>query len=381
MDALTDKSVLDLCARVASRAAGYAEPNPLVGAAVVKGTGADARVIGLGHHRRFGDVHAEADALAACRASGEDPRGATLYATLEPCAHHGKQPPCVDAIIEAGIGRVVIARRDPHPLALGGADRLQAAGVEVEFSSASANAIAVSDPFIKRVRHGLPWVIAKWAQTIDGRVGTRTGESKWISNDDSRRRVHRLRARVDAIVTAIGTVLSDDPVLTARGGWVRRRLARRVVIDPGLEIPEDAQIVRTIAEAPLTVVCADEAIAGGGQARKVGVLTAMGVEVLSLGREDEVDVAAILRHLAEVHHATNVMIEAGPGLLGRMFDADLIDEAHVYIAPKLLGDEHAKPAARGRDVPLLSDARTFALERLKRIGDDALLVYRRRLEP
>jgi diaminohydroxyphosphoribosylaminopyrimidine deaminase/5-amino-6-(5-phosphoribosylamino)uracil reductase len=227
------------------------------------------------------------------------------------------------------------------------------------------------------VQTGLPWVIAKWAQTIDGKIATRTGESKWISCEGSRRRVHRLRARVDAIVTAIGTVLADDPALTARGGWVRRKVARRVVIDPGLETPEDALLVRTVAEAPLTIVCADEAISS--QARKVGVLTAMGVEVLSLGSEDEVNVEAILRHLVEVHQVSNVMIEAGPGLIGRMLDAELVDEMHVYIAPKIMADELAKGAARGRVVEQLAEARVFGVERVKRIEDDVLVVYRRRV--
>lgn len=365
------KAMLDLAARLASRAAGYVEPNPLVGAVVAR----DGRVIGMGHHRRFGGPHAEVEALADCDLRREDPRGATMFVTLEPCNHSGKQPPCVDAIINAGISRVVCARRDPNPAALGGADRLRAAGIEVEFSEVSPAAIRLSDPFVKRITTGLPWVIAKWAQTIDGRVGTRTGESKWISCEDSRRRVHRLRARVDAVITAIGTLLSDDPVLTARAGWHRRRVARRVVIDPGLEIPEHAMMLQTVGEAPLTIVCSDEALAQ--QQRKVAMLVALGVEVLTLGSDGEVSVDSVLTHLAEQHDATNVLIEAGPGLLGRLFDANLVDEAHVYIAPMLLGDDQAKPALRGRVAERLADGRRFALHRTRRIGDDILAVYRR----
>jgi len=181
------------------------------------------------------------------------------------------------------------------------------------------------------------------------------------------------------VVTAIGTILSDDPVLTARAGWTRRRVARRVVIDPGLEIPENALMVQTVGEAPLTIVCADESLRS--QSAKVGVLTAIGAEVLSLGMNDEVDVEAILRHLSDVHGATNVLVEAGPGLLGRLFEADLVDEAHVYIAPKLLGDELAKPAARGRVAERLADAKVYGLERVKRIEDDVWAVYRRVMEP
>jgi diaminohydroxyphosphoribosylaminopyrimidine deaminase/5-amino-6-(5-phosphoribosylamino)uracil reductase len=371
----TDKQMLDLAARVAFRAAGHVEPNPMVGCVIARGSA----VLGVGHHRVFGGPHAEVEAINDCVRRGNPTQGATMYVTLEPCAHHGKQPPCVDAVFEAGIARVVCARRDPNPQAAGGADQLAASGMGFEFTTISPAATHLSDPFVKRVRTGLPWVLAKWAQTIDGRVATRTGESKWISNDDSRRRVHRLRARVDAVLTAIGTILSDDPVLTARAGWRRRRLARRVVIDPGLEIPETALILQTIGEAPLTIVCADEALAA--QSVKVGVLTALGAEVVSLGVEGEVDVESILRHLSDVHGATNVLVEAGPGLLGRLFDADLVDEAHVYIAPKLLADELAKPAARGRVAERLSDAKLFALERAKRIGDDLWAVYRRPSEP
>ncbi len=362
---------LDLAARLAWRAAGLVEPNPLVGCVLVK----DHRIIGLGHHRVFGGPHAEVNALADADLRREDVRGATAYVTLEPCAKMGKQPPCIDALIAAGVARVVCARRDPHPKGLNGAERLEAAGIAVEFTDASRAAIALSDPFVKRVTTGLPWTIVKWAQTIDGRAATRTGESKWISCERSRRRVHRLRARVDAVITAIGTVLADDPVLTARAGWTHRRTARRVVIDPGLETPDSSQIVRTIDEAPLTIVCDDQALRS--QQRKVALLTAMGVEVLALGEQDEVSVDGVLRMLVHKHQATNVLIEAGPGLLGRLFEGDLVDEAHVYVAPMLLGDELAKPCVRGRVAERLIEARRLNLSRVKRIDDDVLLVYRR----
>lgn len=367
--------MLDLAARLACRAAGYVEPNPMVGCVIVK----EGRIIGMGHHLVFGGPHAEVNALADCAARGENPSGATAYVTLEPCSGTGKQPPCIDALMAAGVARVVCARRDPHPKALGGAERLAAAGIAFELCEESPAAIRLSDPFIKRTTTGLPWVIAKWAQTIDGRIATRTGESKWISNDASRRRVHRTRARVDAVLTAVGTLLSDDPLLTARAGWRRRRFARRVVIDPALEIPDTAAMLRTLDEAPVTIVCGDDAL--GRQQRKVATLIAMGVEVVAIGSgtggEGEVGVDATLRYLVANHNATNVLVEAGPGLLGRLFDADLVDEAHVYIAPMILADEQAKPAIRGRVSERLADAKRFTLDRTKRIGDDVLLVYRR----
>ena len=174
-----DRDYLDLAARLALRAAGDVEPNPMVGAVLVR----DGRIIGMGHHRKFGGLHAEREALADCRRRAEAPRGATAYVTLEPCCHHGKQPPCTEALIEAGISRVVAARPDPNPISRGGANALQSVGIPCEFTAASPLATAISDPFVRGIMHGLPWVIAKWAQTADGRLVTRPGEPRWISGD------------------------------------------------------------------------------------------------------------------------------------------------------------------------------------------------------
>lgn len=364
--------MLDLAARVAYRASGYVEPNPLVGAVVVRG----GRVLGVGHHRKYGGPHAEVEAITNCGLRGEDTRGATMYVTLEPCVGRGKQPPCVDAILAAGISRVVVARKDLHPKGAHGLEALQGAGVRAELNFESENATRLSDPFVKATTTGLPWVIAKWAQTIDGRVATRTGESKWISNEDSRRRVHRVRARVDAVLTAVGTVLADDPALTARGGWVRRRAARRVIIDPLLELPEESMLVRTLGEAPLTIYCGAEGLQV--HQRKANTLAALGVEIQSLGDGQEVSVDGILRELC-AQGVTNVLVEAGPGLLGRLFEGDLVDEAMVFIAPKLLGDDLAKPCVRGRVAERLADAREFRLQRVRKIGDDVQVEYRRPL--
>lgn len=373
--------MLDLAARAAFRAAGFVEPNPMVGCVLAHPASdlESARVIGIGHHRRYGDIHAEVDALGDSRRRGESTIGATAYVTLEPCAAPGKQPACVDALIEAGITRVVFAAHDPHPAGPGskggGAARLQAAGIEVEFTDVSRNAVMLSQAFVKRMQTGLPWVIVKWAQSIDGRAATRTGDSKWISNERSRSRVHRLRARVDAVVTAIGTVLADDPTLTARGGWTRRRVARRVVIDPDLELQDSSNLLRSLKEAPLSVICTDEALTQRSAA--ANILAARGVEVLALGSLGEIDLTNVLHHLAAAHNASNVLIEAGPGLVGRLIDHDLADELVVYIAPTVMGDDQAKPVARGRHINLLSEAKGFLLARSKHIGHDVELIYRR----
>jgi diaminohydroxyphosphoribosylaminopyrimidine deaminase / 5-amino-6-(5-phosphoribosylamino)uracil reductase len=371
--------MLSLAARCAMRAVGDVEPNPLVGAVVVR----DGEVLGLGHHRVLGGPHAEVEALNDCIQRGNDPRGATLYVTLEPCAHHGKQPPCTDAIEQAGIARVVYARQDPHDEAKGGALRLREAGVEVVLCEQCPEATRLSDPFVKRITTGLPWVIVKWAQTIDGRIATRTGESQWISGPASRRRVHRLRGRVDAILTGLGTVLSDDPMLTARSIRRVRRVARRVAADPGLDIPLDAALVCSAKDVPVVIAC-DEAILRSGLCDdKVAALAEAGVEVMGVptlplaGGLVGVDIEAILRELVTRFDATNVLVEAGAGLIGSILEKDLADELVVYIAPLLLGDELAKAVAAGRVVSSLSMGRTYKLRQLKRVGDDIELIYAR----
>ncbi len=369
------REMLDLAARLALRAAGDVEPNPMVGAVIVRrGEGAaESRIIGIGHHQMFGARHAEAEALANCRARGHDPRGATIYCTLEPCNHQGKQPPCAEALVQAGVGKVVFARRDPNPIAVGGEERLRLAGIECVHSDESPLAIRITDPFVKRITTGLPWVIAKWAQTIDGWIATRSGESKWISGPSSRLRVHQLRGRVDAIVTAIGTVLADDPMLTPRLGHPPRRIARRVVIDPQLEIPIDSRLVQSANLVPLMIATTQAAIVRRGAAARA--LASAGVDVVAAASDGAIPVADLLKHLVQQHDATNVMIEAGAGLLGRLFTADLVDEALVFIAPKLLGDNESIPVARGRELQRLADARVFKVARVKQLGEDVMLRY------
>lgn len=360
------KKYLDLAARVASRAFGHAEPNPMVGAVIVK----DAKIIGIGHHRRFGDLHAERDALAGCVALGHDPRGATMYCTLEPCSHHGKQPPCTEAVIAAGIARVVIASRDPHTLSRGGWDVLAEAGVKVELSDGSANAIALSQPFLHRLRTDRPWVIAKWAQTIDGRIATRTGESQWISGARCRARVHRLRAKVDAVLVGIGTALADDPMLTARDCRSVRRVAKRVVLDTHGRLPTDSRLVRTAGEVATIVFTAESARLG---ARLAG--TGCVVEETAT-RGAHLDLSAVLETLARDHGVATVLMEAGPRVLGAMLEEGLIDDAVVHVAPAVMGDARARAVAEGRDVATLDGMRRFGLRRVKRVGDDVELWYR-----
>jgi len=367
-----DRQFLDMAARGALRALGDVEPNPLVGAALVK----DGEVVGLGHHRRFGGPHAEREALANATHRGLDPRGSTLYCTLEPCTHHGKTPPCTDAILKAGIARVVIARPDPNPAASGGADVLRARGLDVRFSDASPLASALSEPFIRRTTTGLPFVIAKWAQTLDGRIATRTSDSKWISCERSRRRVHRLRARVDAILTGAGTVVADDPMLTARGVRIHR-VARRIVLDSALRTPVGCTLVRTARQTPTTILYSSAALAHSGEPGRIEALRKTGVELISVpAGPNGLDLRAALRSIA-AQGVQTVLLEAGPSLLGALLSENLVDRALVYVAPILLADGEAKPVAIGRSVPVLAEASRWSLVRAKRVDHDLELLYRR----
>lgn len=375
-----DAKMLDLAARLALRGFGRVEPGAMVGAVITR----DSRIIGLGHHRRVGGLHAEAEALADCASRGEDARGATVYCTLEPCNGYGRNPPCAPALIRAGISRVVYARRDPNPAKAGGGAALTLAGVMAELSESSVAAVRVGAPFVKRVTTGLPWVIAKWAQTIDGRVATRTGASKWISNEHSRARVHRLRSRVDAIMTGIGTVLADDPLLTprlARGPAARSPM--RVIVDARLDLPPESQLVRTARQTPTVVACDAEVAESEGVRARRERLEAAGVLVRSVPRAakgQRIDLRRVLAMLASEWNVCNVMVEAGPRLLGSLLEYQLIDQAIVYIAPLVLGDEMAQGAAAGREAESLRQAAIFDLGRVKRLAGDLELTYFRRAE-
>ncbi len=376
MSPTIDRHYLDLAARLALRGNGFVEPNPTVGCVLV----ANGTVIGSGHHSRFGGLHAEREAINDCIARGHSPQGATAYVTLEPCNATGRNPPCSQLLIDSRVAEVVYATKDINPAKSGGAAALAAAGITVRHSDASPLASGVSAPFIHRLSTGLPWVIAKWAQTIDGRIATRSGESKWISNELSRRRVHRLRGRVDAILTGIGTVLADDPTLTARG-VTPRRIAKRVVVDTDLDIPPETVLVRTARDIPTIVACdADLAVSGftgGARSRLEGA----GVHVIGvapLPAHKGIDLRQLLGKLHDEHGVSSVLVEAGAGMLGSLAEMDLINEAVVYIAPMLLGDELAKGVASGRLAPSLSQAKQFSLWRTRRVGDDVELTYRTR---
>ncbi len=343
---------------LAERGRGYVEPNPLVGAVVVR----DGSLVGEGWHERFGGPHAEVNALVA---AGDAARGATLYVTLEPCCHHGKTPPCTDAIIAAGIRRVVAAMLDPFSEVAGkGVARLRDAGIDIEVGAGEALARELNRPYFTLLRVGRPYVHAKWAMSLDGKIATRTGRSKWISGEESRRLTHQLRGRMDAIIVGAGTVRADDPLLTARP--TATRLATRIVLSSSGMLPDGCRLLATAKEASVIVAT----LAGrGDEARRHGC------EVLELPAENDRPAAAeLLRELGR-RRMTNVLVEGGAAVLGSFHDAALIDELHVFVAPKLIGGAAALSPVGGMGSEMI-DARRWSVWRSERLGDDLYLNVR-----
>lgn len=338
-----DTQAMARALELAKRGVGWVEPNPPVGAVVVD---RDGKLLGEGWHERFGGPHAEVHAL---NAAGETARGGTIYVTLEPCCHHGKTPPCTKAIIAAGIQRAVIATGDPAPhVAGGGLRELQEAGVDVSVGLLEEPAQKLIAPFVTLFTQGRPFVHAKWAMTLDGKIASRTGHSQWISGSASRKVVHDLRGRMDAILIGSGTAHTDDPLLTARPPGPRTAL--RIVVDQKASLPLSSKLVQAIGEAPLLIAATHAA-----DPKQVARLQQAGVEVAifpeAFGR---VDIAALLRELGQ-RKLTNILIEGGGQLLGSFFDAGLIDEVHIFIAPKLVGGVTSPTPLAGKGLEKIPD--------------------------
>lgn len=345
---------------LARRGEGRVEPNPMVGCVLVR----RGEVVGEGWHRRFGGPHAEVGAL---RQAGRRARGATAYVTLEPCSHFGKTPPCADALIAAAVRRVVVAVRDPNPIVSGrGLRRLRAAGIRVDVGLFKTEVGEHLAPFTTFHRRGRPYVILKWAQSIDGKIATRAGESKWITSVDSRKAVHALRARVDAVIVGIETVLADDPDLRARFATPKRNAAR-VVLDSRLRIPLTARVVRTARRAPTLIVTGPLMRRGRSKLRR---LEASGVEVLATrGCASGIDLEALLRNLRE-REMTNVLVEGGGRVLGDFVDRGLADEAFIFVAPRLIGGETAPGPLRLAGPRRIEDTPSIRVRGVRRFGPD-----------
>jgi diaminohydroxyphosphoribosylaminopyrimidine deaminase/5-amino-6-(5-phosphoribosylamino)uracil reductase len=362
---------------LAERGRGQVSPNPLVGAVVVK----NGEVIGEGFHAELGGLHAERAALADCRERGEDPAGATMYVTLEPCAHQGRQPPCVEAVLEAGIARVVIASEDPSEKAAGrGPGILRDGGVEVVFAAGAeaASARLLNQAFRKHARTGLPLVTLKLAMSLDGRTSTAPGDSPWISGELSRALVHRWRAESDAIAVGIGTVLADDPLLTARhpgspvpypdiagqrnstGGG---RQPLRVIFDSQARLPLDSRLLATLDRSPVLVVTSPDA-----DPTRLDALRAAGAEILLASGATQADrIAAALADLGR-RGVTSLFLEGGQTLASAFLAAGQVDESRTFIAPMLIGAAKSIATESARVTALTSQAEP--------VGDDTLISAR-----
>lgn len=335
----SDARWMRMALRLAREGLGRVEPNPMVGCVVVR----EGVCVGTGYHEYFGGPHAEVRAFQNC---GEEAfRGATLYVTLEPCSHHGKTPPCADLLIKHRPSRVVVAMKDPYEQVSGaGIQKLRDAGIAVEVGLLETEARALNAPYLKRIHTGLPWTIAKWAMTLDGAIATSTGDSKWISGEESRREVHRMRARMDAILVGSATVLADDPMLTARlvhgeGPAVRRAI--RVVVDRRLQILPTSNLVSTAREVPVWVMTSQGVADQETGREKLAALRGSGVRVELFPKEVAGDSSSFLREVLRVianEGGSNVLVEGGPKVLGSLFEAGLVDQVECYIAPKVLGE-------------------------------------------
>lgn len=343
---------------------GYVEPNPMVGCVIVS----EGKVIGSGYHQRFGEAHAEVNAVQQTGRSSL--AGCTVYVTLEPCCHHGKTPPCSDLLCRMKPDRVVVGTLDPFAKVNGGGiAQLREAGIQVEVGVLDAKCKALIAPFTKRISISMPFVIAKWAMSLDGKIATSSGDSRWISCEASRQRVHQWRGKMDAIVVGIGTALADDPMLTARP--VGPRTAIRVVLDSRCRLSPTSKLASTAKEVPVLVWTSENA----DQERRKH-LEEMGCEVVVCKESDPlVSTGKCLEYLA-TKNATNVFVEGGGGVLGNFIDAELVDEVRIFTAPVILGGSDSPSPVRGVGASTMKLASRISQGEWEVVDSDSLFTGR-----
>lgn len=357
-----DERYMERALELAVRGAGWTNPNPQVGAVIVK----DGRIIGEGWHTAYGKLHAEREALANC---SEDPAGATIYVTLEPCCHWGKTPPCTEAIIEAKLARVVVGAPDPNPLVAGkGFALLREAGIEVVEGVLLDECLEVNEVFFHYIKTNLPLVTVKYAMTLDGKIATKTGASRWITSEAARKKVHEDRHRFAAIMVGIGTVLTDDPELTSRLPETETKDPLRVIIDSSARIPLDSKIVTTAHNVPTFV-----AVSAQAPKERIAALKEVGCEVFQTSQHDYVDLKALLDYLGKDLAVDSVFVEGGATLLWSLFSEGLVDRVQAYIAPKIFGGKDAPSPVRGSGIDLPSQAIQFVNPVITQLGNDLLI--------
>lgn len=361
-----DVGFMKMALKLARKGSGMTHPNPMVGAVVVR----DGQVVGKGYHRGPGTPHAEVMAL---REAGERSIGSTLYVNLEPCNHHGRTPPCTHAILESRVSRVVMAMRDPNPhVRGGGAERLRKAGLAIEEGVLQREAAELNRSYLSLVLRGRPWVTVKMAATADGKAAAPDGSSRWITGEEARRAVHRLRRECDAIMVGIGTAIADDPELTVR--MVPLRSANpplRVVVDSRLRLPEGSRLAKG-GFPPVMVV-----VSRGHDRERAELLRKRGVEVVECGDEDKVNLSELLRLLGD-RGVAHLLVEGGPELVGAFFRQGLVDEVLLFLAPKVLGNMKALDWITGLDIASLEEALELEWIEARRAGRDLVLRARPR---
>lgn len=352
--------------RLAEQARGNTSPNPMVGAVIVK----DGKIIGAGYHHQAGQPHAEIEAL---RAVTEDPHGATIYVTLEPCCMYGKTPPCADALIQHGIRRVVAAMIDPDRRVRGkGIEQIRAAGIDVEVGLCENEARRLNEAFIKHAETGLPFVIAKFAMSLDGKIATKTGASKYLTNAMSRAYVHRLRREVDAILVGIGTVRADNPLLTTRLPEcidTPCKPPRRILLDTHLSVPITAHIVQDTSIAPTTIFVGDKY-----DQQKAAQLKQRGVIIhkAACHKDGRLDLHDVLAQLGE-QKILSVLIEGGAEIHGAIFASGLADKVLAFIAPMIIGGQAARSPVGGEGIAALDDAIRLEQVKIQQFGEDVFI--------
>ncbi len=356
---MTDSEYMKIALQLAEKGCGYTSPNPMVGAVIVK----DGQIIGQGWHEKYGQLHAERNALACCTQS---PKGATMYVTLEPCCHYGKQPPCVNAIIDAGIARVAIGSRDPNPLVCGkGLRILQEHGIEVTENILRDDCDKLNEVFFHYIQTKRPFVVMKYAMTLDGKIAAYTGKSKWITGEAARSHVQAQRHRYTAIMAGIGTVLADDPALTCRipGG----KNPVRIVCDTNLRTPLTAQVVTTAKQVPtiLATSCAD--------VEKQLAYEKAGCRILLVDKKDgSIDLQKLMERLGQ-EQIDSILLEGGGTLNWAALKSGIVQKVQAYISPKLFGGQTAKTPVEGAGVPSPAEAFHLGNSKVTQLGEDFLI--------
>lgn len=359
---MTKENYMRRAIALAKRGIGYTNPNPIVGCVVVK----DGRIISEGYHERYGQFHAERNALLNCQ---EDPAGAELYVTLEPCCHYGKTPPCTEIILEKKIRKVYVGSMDTNPKVGGkGVQILREAGVEVETGILEEECCRMNEVFFHFIETGKPFVVMKYAMTMDGKIACVSGDSKWVTGEAARTHVHELRRAYRGIMVGIGTVLADDPMLNCR--IVQGADPIRIVCDSRLRIPLDCKLVQTAREIPTIVACTKAALEAEEYQEKIAALRQAGVEFAATGKsETQVDLAELMGLLAE-KKIDSILLEGGSTLNASALQAGIVNKVYAYVAGKLIGGKAAPTPVSGEGAEKMSDAVVLTDLQVTAFGED-----------